>query len=159
MSDLAGALNGSLRAEKDLTTPLTTQLLFWKLAAHDGYAKNFTIQVLPQSRYQLTPLYSFMSIWPVEGNSPNQFLIFKTKLAMAVLGKNKYYLSEAIQRRHFNNMAGKYFERIDSRDVIRRILESAPIVIESTIGKLLDGFPNWIAESVFLRIACIRWVF
>ena len=78
---------------------------------------------------------------------------------MAVLGKNKYYLSEAIQRRHFNNMAGNYFERIDSRDVIRRILESAPIVIESTKGRLLDGFPNWISESVFYVLRASAEIF
>ena len=61
------------------------------LAAPDGHAKNFSIRILPQGRYALTPLYDVMSIWPVEGNGPNQFSMFKAKMAMAVLGKNKHY--------------------------------------------------------------------
>ena len=130
LSDIAGVLKGSAQAEKDLTTLLTTQLLFWMLAAPDGHAKNFSIRVLPQGRYQLTPLYDVMSIWPVEGNGPNQFSMFKAKMAMAVMGKNKHYLFKDIQRRHFNNMA-------------------TPRVIESMTTKLPKGFPNWIAESVF----------
>jgi serine/threonine-protein kinase HipA len=149
LSDLAGVLKGSVQAEKDLTTLLTTQLLFWMLAAPDGHAKNFSIKILPQGRYQLTPLYDVMSIWPVEGNGPNQFSMFKAKMAMAVLGKNKHYLLKDIQRRHFNNMAGKFFDRIDAEDVIGRVLEATPIVIEAMRRKLPKDFPIWIAESVF----------
>jgi serine/threonine-protein kinase HipA len=149
LADLAGVLKGSVQAEKDLTTLLTTQLLFWMLAAPDGHAKNFSIRVLQQGRYQLTPLYDVMSIWPVEGNGPNQFSMFKAKMAMAVFGKNKHYLFKDIQRRHFHNMAGKCFDRISAEDVIVRVLEATPRVIESMMNKLPKGFPNWIAESVF----------
>lgn len=155
LADLAGVLKGSVQAEKDLTTLLTTQLLFWMLAAPDGHAKNFSIRVLPQGRYQLTPLYDVMSIWPVEGNGPNQFSMFKAKMAMAVLGKNKHYLFKDIQRRHFNNMAGKCFDRIDAEEVIERVLEATPIAIQAMKSKLPEGFPSRIAESIFegLRIS------
>lgn len=149
LSDLAGVLKGSIQAEKDLTTLLTTQLLFWMLAAPDGHAKNFSLRVHPQGRYQLTPLYDVMSIWPVEGNGPNQFSMFKAKMAMAILGKNKHYLFKDIQRRHFNNMAVKCFDRTGAEDVIDRILVSTPRVIKSMTTKLPEGFPVWIAESVF----------
>ena len=149
LSDLSGVLKGSIQAEKDLTTLLTTQLLFWMLAAPDGHAKNFSIRVLPQGRYQLTPLYDVMSIWPVEGNGPNQISMFKAKMAMAVLGKNKHYLFKDIQRRHFNNMAVKYFDRVNAEDVIGRVLESTPTVIETIKGKLPASFPGWIAQSIF----------
>ena len=155
LSDLAGILKGSIQAEQDLTTLLMTQLLFWMLAAPDGHAKNFSIRVLPQGRYQLTPLYDVMSIWPVEGNGPNQFSRFKAKMAMAVLGKNKHYLFKDIQRRHFNNMAGKCFDRIDAEKVIGQVLEATPIAIHAMKSKLPEGFPDWIAESVFngLRVS------
>ena len=149
LRDLACVLKGSVQAEQDLTTLLTTQLIFWMLAAPDGHAKNFSIRVLPQGRYQLTPLYDVMSIWPVEGNGPNQFSMFKAKMAMAVLGKNKHYMFKDIQRRHFNNMAGKCFDRIDSEDVVERVLELTPLAIEAMKSKLPEGFPDWIAESVF----------
>lgn len=149
LADLAGVLKGSIQAEKDLTTLLTTQLLFWILAAPDGHAKNFSIRVLPQGRYQLTPLYDVMSIWPVEGNGPNQFSMFKTKMAMAILGKNKHYLFKAIQRRHFNSMAARCFDRVDAEDVIGRVLEAVPRAIEATGSRLPEVFQDWIAESVF----------
>jgi serine/threonine-protein kinase HipA len=149
LADLAGVLKGSIQAEKDLTTLLTTQLLFWILAAPDGHAKNFSIRVLPQGRYQLTPLYDVMSIWPVEGNGPNQFSMFKAKMAMAILGKNKHYHFKDIQRRHFNNMAGKCFDRVDAEDVIGRVLEVTSRAIEAMGSRLPVGFPDWIAESVF----------
>ena len=149
LRDLAGVLKGSVQAEQDLTTLLTTQLIFWMLAAPDGHAKNFSIRVLPQGRYQLTQLYDVMSIWPVEGNGPNQFSMSKSKMAMAVLGKNKHYMFKDIQRRHFNNMAGKCFDRIDSEDVVERVLELTPLAIEAMKSKLPEGFPDWIAESVF----------
>jgi serine/threonine-protein kinase HipA len=149
LADVAGVLKGSIQGEHDLTTLLTTQLLFWMLAAPDGHAKNFSIRVLPQGRYQLTKLYDVMSIWPVEGNGPNQFSMFKAKMAMAVLGKNKHYLFKDIQRRHFNSMAGKCFDRVDAEDVIGRVLAATPKAIEAMGSKLPQGFPDWIAESVF----------
>lgn len=149
LADVAGVLKGSIQGEHDLTTLLTTQLLFWMLAAPDGHAKNFSIRVLPQGRYHLTQLYDVMSIWPVEGNGPNQFSMFKAKMAMAVLGKNKHYLFKDIQRRHFNSMAGKYFDRVDAEDVIGRVLAATPKAIEAMGSKLPQGFPDWIAESVF----------
>jgi serine/threonine-protein kinase HipA len=149
LADLAGVLKGSIQAEKDLTTLLTTQLLFWILAAPDGHAKNFSIRVLPQGRYQLTPLYDVMSIWPVEGNGHNQFSMFKTKMAMAILGKNKHCLFKDIQRRHFNSMAARCFDRVDAEDVIGRVLEAVPRAIEATGSRLPEVFQDWIAESVF----------
>jgi serine/threonine-protein kinase HipA len=149
LADVAGVLKGSIQGEHDLTTLLTTQLLFWMLAAPDGHAKNYSIRVLPQGRYQLTQLYDVMSIWPVEGNGPNQFSMFKAKMAMAVLGKNKHYLFKDIQRRHFNSMAGKCFDRVDAEDVIGRVLAATPKAIEAMGSKLPQGFPDWIAESVF----------
>lgn len=149
LADVAGVLKGSIQGEHDLTTLLTTQLLFWMLAAPDCHAKNFSIRVLPQGRYQLTQLYDVMSIWPVEGNGPNQFSMFKAKMAMAVLGKNKHYLFKDIQRRHFNSMAGKCFDRVDAEYVIGRVLAATPKAIEAMGSKLPQGFPDWIAESVF----------
>lgn len=149
LSDLAGVLKGSIQAEKDLTTLLTAQLLFWMLAAPDGHAKNFSLRVHPQGRFQLTPLYDVMSIWPVEGSGPGQFSMFKAKMAMAIQGKNKHYFFKDIQRRHFNHMAVKCFDRIGAEDVIDRILVSTPRVIDAMTTKLPKGFPVWMAESVF----------
>ena len=149
LADLAGVLSGSVQAGTDLATLLKTQLLFWMLAAPDGHAKNFSLRVLAQGRYCLTPLYDVMSIWPVEGNGANQFSRFKVKLAMAVLGKNKHYHFKDIQRRHFNHTAAKYFQRSDAEDLIEQVLERTPVAIDNMARKLPAGFPQWIAQSIF----------
>lgn len=108
-----------------------------------------SIQAAKDLTTQLTPLYDVMSIWPVEGNGPSQFSMFKAKMAMAVLGKNKHYLFNDIQRRHFNNMASKCFDRVDAEEVIVRVLQAAPRAIEAMRSRLPEGFPSQIAESVF----------
>jgi serine/threonine-protein kinase HipA len=158
IADLATVLQGSVHAEKDLTTLLTSQLLFWMLAAPDGHAKNFSVRILPQGRYALTPLYDVMSIWPVEGNGPNQFSMFKAKMAMAVLGKNKHYHFKDIQRRHFNHMAAKCFSRRDAESVIEAVLHQAPAVIDTVRSRLPAGFPELLAQHIFtgLERSCER---
>ena len=148
LSDLASVLAGSVQAEEDLSTLLKAQLLFWMLAAPDGHAKNFSIRLLPQGRYCLTPLYDVMSIWPVEGAGPNQFSHFRAKMAMALLGKNKHYHFKDIQRRHFNSTAARCFRRHDAEDLIQEVLERTPIAIENITNKLPQGFPMRIAESI-----------
>lgn len=148
VSDLAGVLHGSVNADRDLTNLLKTQLLFWMLAAPDGHAKNFSVRLLPQGRYALTPLYDVMSIWPVEGNGPNQFSMFKVKMAMAVLGKNKHYHFKDIQRRHFNYMAVKCFGRADAEDVIHDVLQQVPTVINAMMRQIPTDFPESLALSL-----------
>ena len=158
LADLAGVLGGSVQPEQDLAVLLKSQILFWMLAAPDGHAKNFSLRVLPEGRYALTPLYDVMSIWPVEGHSANQFSYFKAKLAMALLGKRKHYHFKDVQRRHFNSTAAKCFQRPDAEDLIEQVLERTPQAIGNVAAKLPAGFPARVAESIFegLRKAAER---
>lgn len=149
LADLAGVLSGSVHAEQDLATLLKSQVLFWMLAAPDGHAKNFSIRLLPQGRYALTPLYDVMSIWPVEGRGASQFSLHKAKLAMALLGKNKHYHFKDVQRRHFNSTAARCFQRPDAEDLIGQVLERTPAAIDNVASKLPAGFPEKVAVSIF----------
>lgn len=149
LADLAGVLSGSVQAEQDLATLLKTQVLFWMLAAPDGHAKNFSIRLLPQGRYALTPLYDVMSIWPVEGSGASQFPLHKAKLAMALLGKNKHYHFKDVQRRHFNSTAARCFQRPDAEELIGQVLERTPVAIDNIASKLPSGFPEKVAASIF----------
>ena len=149
IADLAAVLQGSIHVEKDLTTLLKTQLLFWMLAAPDGYAKNFSIRMLPLGRYALNPIYDVMSIWPIEGNGANQFSWFKAKMAMAVFGKNKHYHFKDIERRHFNAMAAKCFGRNDAEGVIEGVLSEVSTAINTVASKLPIGFAERVADTVF----------
>jgi serine/threonine-protein kinase HipA len=149
LSELAAVLRGSERAEEDLTTLLTSQLLFWLMAAPDGHAKNFSIHLLPAGRYMLAPLYDVMSIWPIEGGGANQYSLHKAKLAMALLGKNKHYRFADVQRRHFNSTAAKYFLRADADEVIESVLTRASGAIDAVAARLPSGFPDRVAKTIF----------
>ena len=153
LADLASVLRGSERAQEDLTTLLTSQVLFWLLAAPDGHAKNFSIKLLAGGRYQLTPLYDVMSIWPIEGGGANQYSLHKARLAMALLGKNRHYRYDDVQRRHFNSTAARCFLRADAEDVIERVLARATAAIEAVATRLPAGFPQRVAETIFAGVA------
>jgi serine/threonine-protein kinase HipA len=152
LSELASVLRGSSRAEEDLTTLLTSQVLFWLMAAPDGHAKNFSIHLLPAGRYALTPMYDVMSIWPIEGGGANQYSRHKAKLAMALLGKNKHYRFADVHRRHFNSTAAKCFLRADAEKVIESVLERTSGAIEAVAARLPAGFPERIAAKIFAGI-------
>ncbi|WP_076999303.1 type II toxin-antitoxin system HipA family toxin [Variovorax sp. KK3] len=153
MLALAGVLRQSAEARRDLGTLLTAQILFWMLGAPDGHAKNFSIRLQPEGRYRLTPLYDVMSIWPVEGNGPNQFSRHEAKLAMAVLGKNKHYHFKTIQRRHFNETARKCLYGNDAENLVQAILARTPQVIAQVAAQLPAGFPQRVADTILKGLA------
>jgi serine/threonine-protein kinase HipA len=152
LADLAAVLRGSERAQEDLTTLLTSQVLFWLLAAPDGHAKNFSIKLLAGGRYQLTPLYDVMSIWPIEGGGANQYALHKARLAMALLGKNKHDRFVDVQRRHFNSTAARCFLRVNAEEVIERVLARTAGAIEAVAARLPVGFPQRVADTIFAGI-------
>uniref|UniRef100_UPI000D3498CC type II toxin-antitoxin system HipA family toxin n=1 Tax=unclassified Variovorax TaxID=663243 RepID=UPI000D3498CC len=153
MVELANVLRSSVDAQQDLATLITVQLLFWMLGAPDGHAKNFSIAWLPQGRYRLTPLYDVMSIWPVEGNGPNQFSRHEAKLAMALAGKGKHYQFKTVQRRHFNAMAQKCHYGSDAEDLVQRTIAATPGVIERIGARLPPGFPAAVSGRVLEGLA------
>jgi serine/threonine-protein kinase HipA len=146
---IAAILAGSNRPRHDLALLLVAQILFWMLAATDGHAKNFSIQLFAKGRYQLTPLYDVVSVWPVMGDAPNQIRWHKAKLAMAVSGKNRHYLLKDIQRRHFNAMAARCGYADSAEPLIEGILERVTAAINAVNRKLPRGFPQQVADSIF----------
>jgi serine/threonine-protein kinase HipA len=147
--DVARILANSERGEQDIATVLKAQILFWMLAAIDGHAKNFSIQLLPQGRYRLAPLYDVVSIWPIVGDGPNQLRWHKSKLAMAVHGGSKHCLLKDIQRRHFNAMALKCGYGATAEPLIEEILLRVPHAIEEVSTKLPAGHPQRVADAIF----------
>lgn len=148
--DLATILRASEQSDRDFETLFSAQILFWMLAAPDGHAKNFSLQLLAGGRYRLTPLYDVMSIWPVEGTGPNQWSWFKAKLAMSVIGKGKHYALKDIRRRHFNAMAMRCHREASSADaLIQRLIEATPAVIQRVSSDLPRHFPPQVAERIF----------
>ena len=151
--DLARILHQSVSAREDLRTLLAAQLIFWMLAAPDGHAKNFSIHLLPEGRFRLTPLYDVMSIWPVEGAGPNQFSRHDTTLAMATIGKNKHYRRSTVRRRHFNATARLCGYGADAEDIVGFLLDSTPGVIARMEAQLPAGFPAKVAQPILRGLA------
>ena len=148
LQDMARILAGSENRQADLETIMLAQLLFWMLAATDGHAKNFSLFLLPGGRYRLTPLYDVLSAWPVTGKGPSLFDWKKLKLAMALRGKNVHYALAEIQRRHFNNMASRCGLGPDMDNLIERVLEQTPGVIDEVASRLPAGFPEDVFDTV-----------
>lgn len=147
--DIAQVLHQSQNAKSDIETLLTAQVLFWMLAAPDGHAKNFSVQILAGGRYHLTPLYDVMSIWPVMGGGPNQWSSHKAKLAMAMVDKNRHYRFNDVQRRHFNAMALQCGYSKGAEPIINRLIEGTEAAIERVSARLPRGFAPQVADTVF----------
>ncbi|MPS77267.1 MAG: type II toxin-antitoxin system HipA family toxin [Achromobacter sp.] len=145
---LFGTLRQSVNAQADMHTMMAAQILFWLLRAPDGHAKNFSIQLLPRGRFQLTPLYDVMSAYPVLGSRANQWSPHEIKLAMALLGKNRHYEVQGIQRRHFNSTAQKVGYALTAEPVIEEILARTPSAMAQVQAELPDGFSNHVLDTI-----------
>lgn len=145
---LFATLRQSMNAEADMKTLMAAQVLFWLLRAPDGHAKNFSIQLLPRGRFQLTPLYDVMSVYPVLGDGPNQWSPYEIKLAMAVLGKNRHYEMHSIQRRHFNDTAQQVGYASTAEPIIEAILAQTPAAIAEVQADLPQDFSARVADVI-----------
>ena len=101
VTEILKYLSGSDDRENNLQQFLTSQFVFWLLAATDGHAKNFSIKINSGGGYELTPLYDILSAWPVIGTSATSLQYKKVKLAMSVKTKNVHYKIDEIHTRHW----------------------------------------------------------
>ena len=141
-------LRQSANAEADMKTLMTAQILFWLLRAPDGHAKNFSIQILPRGRFQLTRLYDVMSAYPVLGHGSRQWSPHEIELAMALLGKNKHYTMQTIQRRHFDSTAQKVGYAPTAEPIIEDILARTPAAIAEVQAELPRDLSAHVAETI-----------
>ena len=146
--DLARVLGGSENREKDLELLLKAQIVFWMLAAGDGHAKNFSIRILSQGRYHLTPLYDVISYWPIVGKGPNHIARQDLRMAMPVRGKNKHYRWNEILRRHFNETAALIGIGESAEPLIEDILKRTPDVVASMQRETPEGFPQNVFDKI-----------
>jgi serine/threonine-protein kinase HipA len=148
LRQLFTTLKQSERAEQDQRTLMAAQILFWLLRAPDGHAKNFSIQILPQGKFQLTRLYDVMSAYPVIGAGPNQWTLREVRLAMALLGKDRHCHVHSIQRRHFNSTARQLGYGDNAEELIQALLARTPAAIEQVRAELPEDFSRKVADSI-----------
>lgn len=150
---LSSTLRQSSNSGVDMMILMAAQILFWLMRAPDGHAKNFSVHLLPQGRFQLTPLYDVMSAYPVQGDGASQWSPREIKLAMALLGKNKHYAMHTILRRHFNSTAKKVGYAEDAESLIKELLERTPLAIEEVRAELPAGLNPRVADTILDGVA------
>lgn len=150
LEEIATVLRQSQTPEEDMATLLKAQLLFWMLRAIDGHAKNFSIALLPNNGFHLTPLYDVLSAWPAVGEGPSQWARQELKLAMAVRGSSgKHYRCTHILRRHFNQMARKLGYAADMEPLIEETLSQVDPAIDTVSSWLPPDFSKSVSKSIF----------
>ncbi len=146
--DALQILQGSQTADLDRTIFVMTQFAFWLLAAIDGHAKNFSIRLYAQDKYEMTPIYDVLSAWPIIGSGPNYLPMQDAKMAMALRGKNTHYRVSEIQTRHWKLLA----KECGVPSVWKLMLEMAGSVddaIASVMIQLPQEYPVALAETIF----------
>lgn len=142
-------LLGSTQSAADRRDFMRTQLVFWLLCAIDGHAKNFSLFLLPQGQYRMTPRYDVLSAHPVLGHGSRSLSPRKVKMAMAVEGSNRHYHWDKIMRRHWAETARRCGMQGEIESLIEEILESTPRALATAQAALPREFPAQIAESIF----------
>lgn len=146
--DALQILQGSQSADLDKSIFVMSQFAFWLLGAIDGHAKNFSIRLYPQDKYEMTPLYDVLSAWPIIGSGPNRLAVQDAKMAMALRGNNAHYRLSEVQARHWKALA----KTCGVPDAWERMIELASVINEA-IARVMVQLPNeypWaLAEEVF----------
>ncbi|MCS5712297.1 HipA domain-containing protein [Candidatus Berkiella aquae] len=148
ISEVMNLLLGAIDPLKDRDAFFRSQVLFWLLAAIDGHAKNFSIFIEPEGKYQLTPLYDVMSAYPLIESK--QLQPQKIKMAMALKGKNNHYYWHNIQHRHFIEAAkNANYSPSRAQAILDEMLERVDSVIDKVSTMLPSSFPKQISTSIF----------
>jgi len=133
-------LQNAEHAVEDRAQFFKTVFLFWVLGAIDGHAKNFSILLKAQGRFQLTPIYDVMSAYPLADKRQLEWK--KLKMAMALKSSKNHFKWDTLQIRHWIIMAKQcYFPEQKMQEIITSAFEQMDKVIASVELKLPDNFP------------------
>lgn len=143
-------LLGSRNAAQDRYDFMKVQVLFWLMGASDGHAKNFSIFILADGQFQLTPFYDVLSIYPVVNTKGLN--IRQVKLAMGLKAtKGKKYHINKIYPRHFLETAKLVgFDTHQMEKIISEIKANTVNIINEMRDELTGDSLKKISESIFL---------
>lgn len=143
---IMGLLKASDVPTEDQATYLKAQIIFWLLGATDGHAKNFSVFLMPGSRFRMTPVYDVLTAEPsIAGNEINKK---QFKLAMSV-GTNNHYRIDEISPRHFLQTTDRCgFDRAVIAGEFENLLSSAETSIDTLYATLPSDFPEQLMVSV-----------
>lgn len=141
-------LQGSQSADLDRAIFVMAQFAYWLLAAIDGHAKNFSIRLHAQDKYEMTPLYDVISAWPIIGNGPNRISMQDAKMAMALRSKNAHYRISEIHAQHWRTLA-KECGFPGTWDLMLRMANTIESAIGNVMVQLPKDYPRDLAETIF----------
>lgn len=162
MREIDRILRNSLRPLEDRIAFMRSQMLFWLLAAIDGHAKNFSLQIRPGGAFALAPLYDVLSAHPVIGPGPRQFSPHDVKLAMAPPGsRNRHYRLREILPRHWRTACAALQLPFNPDEHIRQLQATLPGAMQRVADRLPGDFPERVRDKVFegTAAALARWRF
>lgn len=155
IQNIMNLLLGSREANTDRIKFMKSVFLFWILGAIDGHAKNFSLSIKPQGRYQLTPLYDVISAYPMAAKRQLEWQ--ELNMAMALKGKNRHYLWNTIQPRHWLETADKcQFSSSMMQEIITETCDNMENVISAVTSSLPQNFPLHICDAIFLGMRKIK---
>jgi serine/threonine-protein kinase HipA len=143
-------LKGSDTPESDQRCFFKAQVVFWLVAATDGHAKNFSLQLAPGGRFVLAPLYDILSAQPAHDGG--QIQRKQMKLAMAV-GKSRHHLLDSVQPRHYLQSAELCgLSERTVREIFEELVANGERAINATCEKMPGKFPQQIAGSITVGV-------
>lgn len=139
-------LLGSANATEDRDNFFKAQIIFWLLAAIDGHAKNFSIFLLVNGAYRLTPFYDVISAYPLMAKNLAKERI---KMAISVKGKNRHYHWDKINTRHFISTGERCgMRKAKTQHLLQEIKEQTPQVIAAMRALMPPHFPLHIRDAI-----------
>lgn len=153
IKDIMEVLSGAMDPLSARRTFFKAQVLFWMLWATDGHAKNFSIFLRPGGKYELTPLYDVLSVFPVIGEGPGKLSPYRASMAMAVRSRNPHWKMRDIMPRHWCAI-GKKFGIVSENGsgpetILKDLAAQTPAVIQQVHHALPANFPQHIADTIF----------
>lgn len=144
IEEIMELLLGSEESLDDRRTFMTQVFLFWVLGATDGHAKNFSIFLLPNGAYKLTPAYDIISAYPILKSKK------EISMAMATRGKNRHRKWDGILQRHWLSTAKRCnFPESEMSQIMGKIVDEMDRVIDDVGSNLPEGFPDKVATPIF----------
>ncbi|MDX2346761.1 MAG: HipA domain-containing protein [Legionella sp.] len=148
-------LLGSANPIHDRDVFYCSQILFWLLAATDGHAKNFSVFIKPEGKYQLTPLYDISSSYPLMAKNTQKSE--DITMAMPLHSKTTSTHWHQVKRQHFLETAKSINYSVDRAEaILDDMLARVDAVINQVSANLPLNFPKGVSDPIFQGMQFVK---
>jgi len=148
--DIMAILRGSDEPRKDRYDFFKAQILFWLIGATDGHAKNFSLALSSQGRFQMTPLYDVLTLQPLFDKKQIPRKGFK--MAMRVGNSNQYNVENILGKHHIDTGRKSGLSREVLNAMIEDVTKSSDAALQTTADALPGDFPVTLLDSISAAI-------